>query len=151
VRKFSNFLRFLEKIATETDIIIPKRFIDTVNYSIKRDGIALARIPENYDLAVLRYGGSSPMEMLKFRARTMPDLTSWKLFECLVVAVFVRLYYLTRRADSSNPINIIQAQGTRMNTRFNIFSDLLCCLIKQLEQSFGELNVYIWITYLIEQ
>jgi hypothetical protein len=118
--------------------------MDIVNETIERDGLVLARIPDRFELDISRYGARDPIGMLQFRAKTMPDASSWRMFESSVTAVYFRLFSHIRQVSFSTETLTAfpQQMGALEKRRINIFDDLLSCLIKQLHTSFSEFNVF---------
>jgi hypothetical protein len=140
---FSLF-RILESIALNTDVVIPSIYMEMVKETIERDGLALARVPERFELDISRYGARDPIGMLQFRAKTIPDASSWRMFESCVTAVYFRLYGHIRQVSftTETPTAFTLQMGALEKRRINIFDDLLSCLIKQLQASFSEFNVF---------
>lgn len=68
----SLMFRNLECIAANTNVVLPPVFMDTVNAAIKRDDIFLARLPPQFETQITRFGGTDPIEMLKFRVASQP-------------------------------------------------------------------------------
>lgn len=119
-------------------------YIEAVKDAIRRNGILMARIPAHFETEVSQYGGGDdPLNILRFRAETFPDLSSWKPLDCLVTAVFIRLYSHIQQASSSlrtsQQFNIHQTNIE--NRRMNVFGDLLYCIIKRFDQTFAEISV----------
>jgi hypothetical protein len=114
--------------------------MDIVKESIRRDGIAMARVPVGFDVDVLRYGARDPIGMLQFKATSFPDISSWKLFDSCVVSAFFQLY---SRISQANLVNktFTGKQGPVETMKFNIFNDLLSSLLKGLLKSFSAINV----------
>jgi hypothetical protein len=61
--------------------------MEMVKDAIKRDGIALARVPLSFGLELTKYGGSDPVDMLKFRVASFPDISSWWVLEVCLLTI----------------------------------------------------------------
>jgi hypothetical protein len=123
----------LESIARNTDIIMPLEFMQYAKDAIKRDGIALARVPPNFATDLTKYGGSDPLEMLKFRLSIFPrDPSSWKILDVCLLSVVLRLETWINQAAA--PLLILVND-------INIFHDVLLTLLRRLWISSMEINV----------
>jgi hypothetical protein len=126
----------LESIARNTDIVMPPEFMQYAKDAIKRDGIALARVPPNFAMELTKYGGSDQLEMLKFRLSIFPrDPSSWKILDVCLLAVVLRL---------ETWINQAKPQLSLVND-INIFHDCLLALLRRVWISLMEIDVcYSW-------
>jgi hypothetical protein len=108
--------------------------------AIKRDGLALARVPPQFEVELNKFGGTEPIEIIKFRVAGMPrDTTSWRVLDVCILAVVQRLESRLRMAES------IRRSGPELvyyeNTEVNVFRDILITLMRRLWQSFVECKV----------
>jgi hypothetical protein len=115
--------------------------MEMVKETIERDGLVFARVPERFELDISRYGARDPIGMLRFRAKTIPDVSSWRMFDSGVAAVYFRLYSHIKVSSIITTAFHVQ-MGALEKRRINIFDDLLSCLIKRLQKSFFEFNVF---------
>jgi hypothetical protein len=138
----------LESVAKNTDVILPPEFMEYVNSAIKRDGLALARVPPNFEVELTKFGGSDPVDMLKFRLATFPrDLSSWMILE---VALLTMVRRLESRINLANSIGIDpQLFVIYDKTQVNGYRDILNTLLKRLWQSLMEITVLLFVLNVI--
>jgi hypothetical protein len=111
----------------------------TVKDAIKRDGLALARVPPKFEEELTRFGGQDPTDMLKFRAYIFPrDISSWRIAEVCILAVAHRLESRIYRISQHNSIN-----GADSQIGVNGFRDILITLWRRQWQAIMEIDVYI--------
>jgi hypothetical protein len=128
--------------------------METIQHAIKRDGIALARVPSRFLMDVTRYGARDPVGMIKFRLNCLPDMQSWRVKEVCVLAVLHRLDSRIRLAGevsindpelhSENEVTLVDKSLTL--ARFyaaekNIFRDIMQTLFRRFYSSLAELKV----------
>jgi hypothetical protein len=141
----------LENVAKNTNIILPPVFMQTVTDAIKRDGIAMARVPAKLEMELAQYGGSTAIEILEFQASCFPDLSSWRIFEVIIMSVVQRLKSRLQLAESivrerqqvlsiyqrSDPMHSVDCK-----TELNGFRDILNILLRRVWTCFMEINVF---------
>jgi hypothetical protein len=130
----------LESVAENTDVILPPEFMETVKDAIRRDGLALARVPPNFEAELTKYGGTDPIEALKFRFATFPrDTSSWKILE---VALLTMVRRIESRINLANSIGIDpQLFVFYDKTEVNGYREILYTLLRRIWQSFMEITV----------
>jgi hypothetical protein len=83
-----NFLEYWN-VVIKTDVILSPLFMEVVKAAIERNGLALARIPPEFEAELNRYEAQDPLKMIKFRAAShLPDRDSsrWIIIDvCLLL------------------------------------------------------------------
>jgi hypothetical protein len=131
--------------------------METVKAAIRRDGLALARVPPAFELELTKYGGSKPLEMLKFRLVCLPrDTSSWKFNEACILSVVHRLESRLRLArevsdgleiySPMGDVDVVQGSQSLAMSRFyvtetNLFHDLLLTLLRRFYICWAEVMV----------
>jgi hypothetical protein len=121
--------------------------METIKHAIRRDGIALARIPQNMAMEITRYGARDPVGMIKFRLTCFPDISSFKIIPVCVMYVVNQLEGRIRLAGEVSLVSEV-APGDKSlalsrfyATETNIFRDILLTLLRRFYVSWREINV----------
>jgi hypothetical protein len=132
----------LESVAANTNVILPPRFMNIVKAAIKRDGLALARVPPRFEEELIRFGAQDPIGMLKFRVSCFPlDSSSWKILDVCLLAIVERLEAKNQRIVLNNSINEAYSQISYNRDDYNVFRDILLTLMRRLWVSMMEIAV----------
>jgi hypothetical protein len=126
----------LESVALNTDVILPPFFIEIVKTAIERDGLALARVPPQFEGELIRFGPQDPIGMLKFRAASQPrDPSGSKILDVCLLAVVKRLDSRVNR-DFLHNYSLGASQ-----IDVNLFRDILMTIFRQLWILLSEIAV----------
>jgi hypothetical protein len=119
-----------------------------VNEAIARDGLALARVPADLSSKITKYGGTDPIEALKFKVSCFPEIRSWKIPEGCILSAVRRLDNRLRMVES---IKSVFRPGPELkvyeDTEVNVFRDMLMTLMRPFHRSFMEIEVCIFLNY----
>jgi hypothetical protein len=114
---------------------MPSNFMESSLAAIKRDGLALARIPYIVIPEMIAFGGQGDTQLI-FVATHLPDMSTWKIFDCCCIEV---CQLLSSRAYNPPSPSLSLTSTSGLST--NIFYDILLCLIKRFCRGWSEINV----------
>jgi hypothetical protein len=118
--------------------------METVKAAITRDGLALARVPPNFETELNRFGGTDPMDILKFRSACFPDTSSWKILDICVVSIVHLLDRRVKMAEAKLFSNPPVPEMIRYEViEVNVYRDILMTLIRRFLTCFSEIMVYL--------
>jgi hypothetical protein len=118
--------------------------MDTVKAAIKHDGLALARVPPNFESELTKFGGTDPYEMLMFRAAAHPgDTSSWKILDICIVSIMNLLDRRVRLSKSKLFVNRARPEIRGCDVDANVYRDILLTLIRRFYTSFNEVIVFL--------